>query len=197
MPLNSSNILPAGAGAAGCGAASSASRSVSASRLIKQQFEPISSTPDLGLEMHRQGTAVARRQLVEPLAPIATGNVVTGDALGKQQSLDAIDVLDPLGDQHFALAAEVVSIFFLWRGAPSRTPRFAALIPVARSRPRRRSCSSWRAAVGATSRSTTDRRHGFRRLALQHPMKPEAVETRFLNDDDLAGFRSAPTALRS
>jgi hypothetical protein len=43
--------------------------------------------------MHRQRTAVARRQLVEPLASIAAQRLVTGDALGKQQPLDAIDVL--------------------------------------------------------------------------------------------------------
>src|SRR5258708_28999090 len=49
------------------------------------------------------------------MAPIAAQRLVTGDALGKQQSLDAIDVLDPLGDQHFALAAEAAPIFFLWR----------------------------------------------------------------------------------
>jgi len=98
--------------------------------LIKQQFEPIEFAPDLGLEMHRQGTAVARRQLVEPLAPIAAQRLVTGDALGKQQSLDAIDVLDPLGDQHFALAAEAAPIFFLWRRRFHHRahPRFAALI---------------------------------------------------------------------
>ena len=28
----------------------------------------------------------------------------------------------------------------------------------------------------------------FDAFALQHPMKPEAVETRFLNDDDRKGF---------
>ena len=48
--------------------------------------------------MHRQGTAVAYVSFVEPLAPIAAQRLVTGDALGKRQYLDAIDVLDPLGD---------------------------------------------------------------------------------------------------
>jgi hypothetical protein len=64
------------------------------------------------------------------LAPIAAQRLVTGDALGKQQSLDAIDVLDPLGDQHFALAAEAAPIFFLWRRRFHHRahPRFAALI---------------------------------------------------------------------
>ena len=74
--------------------------------LIKQQVEPIEFAPDLGLEMHRQGMAITRSRLVEPFTTIAAQRLVTGDALGKQQYLDAIDVLDPLGDQHFALAAE-------------------------------------------------------------------------------------------
>jgi hypothetical protein len=54
---------------------------------------------------------------------------VTGDALGKQQPLDAIDVLDPLGDQHLALATEAAAIFFLGcRRLDHRAhPRFAAL----------------------------------------------------------------------
>ena len=40
----------------------------------------------------------------------------------------------------------------------------------------------------------------FDAFALQHPMKPEAVETRFLNDDDRKGFsgplRRLPLELR-
>ena len=79
--------------------------------------------------MHRQGTAVARRQLVEPLTSIAAQRLVTGDALGKQQPLDAIDVLDPLRDQHLALATEAATVFFLgcWRLDHRAHPRFAAL----------------------------------------------------------------------
>ena len=49
--------------------------------LIKQQFEPIELAADVGLEMRRQGTAITRRQLVEPLAPIAAQRFVTDYAL--------------------------------------------------------------------------------------------------------------------
>jgi hypothetical protein len=49
--------------------------------LIKQQFEPIEFAADVGLEMRRQGTAIARRQFVEPLAPIAAQRFVIEDAL--------------------------------------------------------------------------------------------------------------------
>ena len=81
--------------------------------------------------MHRQGTAVARRQLDEPLAPIAAQRLVTEDT-GKENNspLTRSGVLDPLGDQHFALAAEAATIFFLWRRRFHHRahPRFAALI---------------------------------------------------------------------
>jgi hypothetical protein len=50
-------------------------------QLIKQQFEPIELAADVGLEMRRQGTAITRRQLVEPLAPIAAQRFVTDYAL--------------------------------------------------------------------------------------------------------------------
>ena len=63
MPLNSSNILPAGAGAAGCGGEQRVALGLGLLDLIEQQFEPIEFAPDLGLETHRQRTAVARRRL--------------------------------------------------------------------------------------------------------------------------------------
>ncbi len=58
--------------------------------------------------MRRQGTAIARLQLAEPLASIATQRLVAGDTLGEQQSFDPVDVLDPLDCQRLALAASAV-----------------------------------------------------------------------------------------
>jgi hypothetical protein len=89
--------------------------------LIKQRFEPIEFAADLGLEMRRQATAVARRQLVEPLAPVAAQRLVTADPLGKQQPLDAVDVLDPLSDQRLALAADAAAIL-ICELAPKQAP---------------------------------------------------------------------------
>jgi hypothetical protein len=76
-----------------------------------------------------KGAAIARLELVEPLASIAAQRLVTRYALGEQQPLDPIDVLDPLGDQHLALAAEAAAVFFLGRRRPDHRahPRFAAL----------------------------------------------------------------------
>ena len=51
MPLNSSNILPAGAGAAGQQRGEQrVALGLGLLDLIKQQFEPIEFAPDLGLE---------------------------------------------------------------------------------------------------------------------------------------------------
>ena len=55
--------------------------------LIEQQFEPIKFATNLGLKMHRQGTGVARRRLVEPFAPIAAQRLVTRDALENNSPL--------------------------------------------------------------------------------------------------------------
>ena len=66
--------------------------------LLEQQLKSIELTADLSLEMRRQATTIARLQLAEPLASIATQRLVVGDALGEQQSLDPVDVLDPLDE---------------------------------------------------------------------------------------------------
>src|ERR1700730_9242331 len=64
-----------------------------------------------------QETAIARPQLVEPLPSIAAKRLVAGYTLAEQQSFDAIDVLDPLGDQDLALATKSAAVLFLgcWR----------------------------------------------------------------------------------
>ena len=78
--------------------------------LPKQQLESIELTADLTLEMRRQGTAIARLQLVEPLASITTQRLVAGDTLGEQQSFDPVDVLDPLDCQRLALTAKTAAV---------------------------------------------------------------------------------------
>src|ERR1700719_2701120 len=68
--------------------------------------------------MRRQRTSAARLQLVEPLAPIPPQRLVIGYSLAEQQSLDPIDVLDPLVGQRLALTAKSAAVFFLWRRRP-------------------------------------------------------------------------------
>ena len=63
--------------------------------LFQKQFEPIEFPADLSLQMIRQRAAIARLQLVEPLASIAAQRLVVGYALAEQQSLEAVDVRLP------------------------------------------------------------------------------------------------------
>ena len=130
MPLKSSNIA-ADPGVATFCAASNASRSaLHRLDLLEQQFEPIEFPADLGLEMFWQGAAIARPQLVEPLASIAAQRLVAGYSLAEEQSFDPVDVLDSFVGQYLALAAETaVVLFFGCRRFDHRAhPRFAALI---------------------------------------------------------------------
>ena len=85
--------------------------------LFQKQFEPIEFPADLSLQMIRQRAAIARLQLVEPLASIAAQRLVVGYALAEQQSLDAVDVFDPLADQRLALAAQAAAILSSGVGA--------------------------------------------------------------------------------
>src|SRR5205807_2023730 len=87
---------------------------------------------DLSLEMRRQGTCIARLQLVEPLVSIPPQRLVTGYSLGEQQSLDPIDVLDPLVCQRLAFTAKSAAVFLLWSRRPdpgADTPCFDIFSP--------------------------------------------------------------------
>jgi hypothetical protein len=80
--------------------------------------------------MRRQRTSAARPQLVEPLASIPPQRLVIGYSLAEQQSLDPIDVLDPLAGQRLALTAKSAAVFFLWRRRPDHgaDTRFATFV---------------------------------------------------------------------
>jgi hypothetical protein len=106
--------------------------------VIQKQFQPIKLTADLQLEVRRQSASVAGHEFVETFTPIAAQRLVARYSLREQQSLDPIDVLDPLGDQHPAFAAEPAAIFFLGRRRPDHhaDPRFAALISQQRAQKR-------------------------------------------------------------
>ena len=117
IPLKSSSILPAGAGDGGLlrGEQCVRARASVSLDLIEKKLQTIEFAGDLGLEVRRQGAPVARRQVFETLTSIAAQRLVIRYSLGEQQSLDAIDVLDPFGDQNLALAAEATAVFFLRR----------------------------------------------------------------------------------
>src|SRR6202023_4172565 len=81
--------------------------------LLEQQFEPIELTADLSLQMLWQRTTIARPQFVEPSPTVTMQRFVPAHTLREQQSFNAIEVPDSLGDHHFALAAETATILFL------------------------------------------------------------------------------------
>ena len=74
--------------------------------LVDQQFEPVDLPADLGLQMHRQRLAVARAQLLEPLAAVAPQRLIVAYSLREQKPLDPVGVHDPLVDQRLALATK-------------------------------------------------------------------------------------------
>src|SRR3984893_5677852 len=82
--------------------------------------------------------AIARPKLVEPLPSIAAKRLVAGYTLAEQQSFDAIDVLDPLGDQDLALATKSAAVLFLgcWPLAHRAPPRLPAFIRQQRAKQR-------------------------------------------------------------
>ena len=90
--------------------------------------------------MFWQGMAVACHQLVEPLPSIVAQRLVAGYTLAEQQSLNAICVLHPLGDQHLALAAKSAATLFIGcqRFDHSAHSRLAALIREQRAKQRHR-----------------------------------------------------------
>src|ERR1700692_2184067 len=97
--------------------------------------------------MRRQRTCVSRLPLIEPLAPIPPQRLIIGYSLAEQQSLDPIDVLDPLVGQRLALTAKSAAVLFLWRRRPDQgaDTRFAAFVrqQSAHQGFARRPCRSW------------------------------------------------------
>src|SRR3954453_5963854 len=74
--------------------------------LFDQELEPVELLSDLGLQALRKGAAIARDQLLTPLATVSVQGLVVADPLGEQKPLDAIDVPDPLGCQGLALPTD-------------------------------------------------------------------------------------------
>src|ERR1700690_2207372 len=144
--------------------------------------------------MRRQRTSAARLQLVEPLAPIPPQRLVIAYSLAEQQSLDPIDVLDPLVGQRLALTAKSAAVFFIWRRRPDHgaDPRFAAFV--------RQQSAHQGFAVDPVGLGPPPAPRGRNRgridemalniLDLQHAMNPKPIQFRLLNDDGLEGLSS-------
>ncbi|EIZ78174.1 hypothetical protein WSK_3249, partial [Novosphingobium sp. Rr 2-17] len=98
--------------------------------LHQQQFKPIQFPTDLRLDKARQRATIASFHILETGSAIASHRLVIPDTLAEKQTLDAIDVQNALGNQHFPLSANPAPVFvFRCRHADHRTyPRFASFI---------------------------------------------------------------------
>ena len=65
-----------------------------------------------------QRPAVAGPQFLKPLAPVTAQRFVAGDALGKEQAFDAVDMAGPLTNQNLALTADAAAVLLLHASAP-------------------------------------------------------------------------------
>src|SRR6516225_4578745 len=185
MPLMSSNIA-AGAGMAVCSTASNASRAASTVLICLRRSSSRSSSR---LMSALRCCGKARPSLVwSSLAPVATQRLISGYALTEQKSFDTIDVSHSLGDERFALAAEVAAVFLVGSGRLDHCtdPRFAALVGEQHSNQRftidlvglcppapARRCNRGRVDDMA-----------FDTFVLERPVNPKPVETGLLYDDE-------------
>src|SRR6516164_3952652 len=73
---------------------------------------------------------MTRPEPLKPLPSVARQRFIVGDALGEEQSLDPIDVLDPFGCQRLAFTADPATILLLWGRCSNHgaDPRLASLI---------------------------------------------------------------------
>src|ERR1017187_2683291 len=145
--------------------------------------------------MWRQGTTIARFQLVEPLPSIAAQRLVARYPLGEQEAFDPVDVLDPLDGQRLALSGKSATVFAFRRRRPNHgaDARFTALVREQRAN----QCF----AIDPISLGSPPPARGRNRgrndpvtplsPSFPHTVNPKPIQSR-LNDDDrerLSGLR--------
>src|SRR6516164_7033906 len=146
-----------------------------------------------------EGAAVAGLEFFQPLAPVATQRLISGYALTEQKSFDTIDVSHSLGDERFALAAEVAAVFLVGSGHVDHCtdPRFAALVGEQRSN------QSFTidlvglcppAPARCCNRGRVDDM-AFDAFVLERPVNPKPVEIGLLYNDDPKALTRPPLRL--
>lgn len=80
------------------------------------QFESVELATDLPFQMFWHRAAVAGPQFLKPMSPVTSQRLVAGDALSKQQALDAVDMAGPLTNQNLALTADAAAVLLLMPG---------------------------------------------------------------------------------
>ena len=82
-----------------------------------------------------QRTTITGPEFLKPRPSFAQQGLIVRDALGEEQPLDPIDVLDPLRCQDLALATDPAAILLVRRRCSNHSahPRLASLIRQQRS----------------------------------------------------------------
>src|SRR5690242_18258433 len=110
-------------------------------------------------------------------------------------------MLDPLGGQRLALARDPTAVLLLRRRYPDHRTDARLASFVRQQRPNQR-FSVDSIGLRATASTRYLNRGGINDvaldpLALQHPMNPEPVQSRLLNDDDRETLSRSPSCLLS
>src|SRR5215217_802394 len=155
--------------------------------LLEEEFEPVEFPAELRLEVPGQRAAITGPQFLKPGPAMAVHGLVVGYALREQEPLDPVNMLDPLGGQGLALAAEAAPVLLLGRGRLDHRadPRLAALVGQQSSH-QRLAVNPVGLGPSPTARGRDRRRvddMALNALALQHTVEPKAVEPCLLNDD--------------
>jgi len=131
---------------------------------------------------------IAGPQFFQAGATITAGRFIIPDPLAEEQSPDAIDVDDPLGDQRFTLPANAAAVLFFRRRDPDHRANtgFSPLVGQEGANQRLTiDAIGLHTAVPARHRD----RGGIHNVTLdpvfpaKHPIDPEPVQTRLLDDD--------------
>ena len=149
-----------------------------------------------------QATAIASLKRIQPRVDRDATAHTRMRPERNSNPLSPVDVLDPFHDQHLALSCWQIRRRSSSSGVGVRTDvsrpavRRAGLGRVAReAKSRRRSCQSWPDAAGGGGVGIGGciDNMTLNSFAQQDTVNPEAVQPRFLNDDDWEGF-SGPRA---
>src|SRR6202040_4199134 len=149
------------------------------------QLEPVDLAKNLRLDVSWQRASVSGPQFFQTFPAVLVQRIIVGGPLAKQQSSNAVRVLNALPQQRRALARDPTAVLFarVWRHGHGTAPRLAALPGHQRAQQR---LAVDRIGLGAPVAS----RHGNRgriddvaldAIGLEQAMNPETIKPDFLD----------------
>src|SRR5882757_9763833 len=105
------------------------SRSASTSLIWRKTSKPVDLAKNLRLDVSWQRASVCGPQFFQTFPAVLVQRIIVGDPLAKQQSSNAVRVLNALPQQRRALARDPTAVLFAraWRHCHGTDPRLAAL----------------------------------------------------------------------